>query len=171
MVKKGRVFYGQEPPSGESTTTECGGQLSTTLQYSTEVAQLGTPSCSRQPAKDNGVRDGWSNWLVAPTLMGSTPWAPRIARFKCGLQIAGLAAATGARTHVHAWVCQANALPVQPTVTSRSIWSLDRMYSCKIINCVLVIVFSQINVWSLFDSAPEITTRVGKHNLRAIQKG
>ena len=21
---KGRVFYGQEPPSGESTTTECG---------------------------------------------------------------------------------------------------------------------------------------------------
>ena len=23
-VKKGKVFYGQEPPSGESTTTECG---------------------------------------------------------------------------------------------------------------------------------------------------
>ena len=22
--KKGKVFYGQEPPSGESTTTECG---------------------------------------------------------------------------------------------------------------------------------------------------
>ena len=23
-VGKGKVFYGQEPPSGESTTTECG---------------------------------------------------------------------------------------------------------------------------------------------------
>ena len=23
-VKKGKVFYGQEPPSGEFTTTECG---------------------------------------------------------------------------------------------------------------------------------------------------
>ena len=24
FVKKGKVFYGQENPSGESTTTECG---------------------------------------------------------------------------------------------------------------------------------------------------
>ena len=24
MIYKGKVFYGQEPPSGESTTTECG---------------------------------------------------------------------------------------------------------------------------------------------------
>ena len=41
-----------------------------------------TPSCSRPlSATDNGVRDGRSIWLVAPpTLMGSTPWAPRIAR-------------------------------------------------------------------------------------------
>ena len=23
-VRRGKVFYGQEPPSGESTTTECG---------------------------------------------------------------------------------------------------------------------------------------------------
>ena len=48
------------------------------LQSSTEVAQSGTPSCSRpQPAMDNGVKDGRSNWLVALlTLMGSTPWAP-----------------------------------------------------------------------------------------------
>ena len=37
------------------------------LQQSTEVAQWGTPSCSRpQPATDNGVRDGRSNLLVAP---------------------------------------------------------------------------------------------------------
>ena len=27
---KGKVFYGQEPPSGESSTTECGFKLSTT---------------------------------------------------------------------------------------------------------------------------------------------
>ena len=24
IPKKGKIFYGQEPPSGESTTTECG---------------------------------------------------------------------------------------------------------------------------------------------------
>ena len=34
-------------------------------------------------------------------LVGSTPWVPRIARCKRGLQIARLAAATGARTRVH----------------------------------------------------------------------
>ena len=41
----GKVFYGQEPPSGESTRTECwiNYQL---LAVITEVAQWGTPSCS-----------------------------------------------------------------------------------------------------------------------------
>ena len=24
IARKGKVFYGQQPPSGESTTTECG---------------------------------------------------------------------------------------------------------------------------------------------------
>ena len=50
-----------QPPSGESTTTECGVnyQLLTVI---TEAAQWGTPSCSQpQPATDNGVRDGRSN--------------------------------------------------------------------------------------------------------------
>ena len=51
----------QEPPSGESTTTECGVNYQL-LAVITEVAQLGTPSCSRpQPATDNGARDGRSN--------------------------------------------------------------------------------------------------------------
>ena len=57
---KGKVIYGQEPPSGESTTTECGVNYQL-LAAITEVAQWGTPSCSRpQPATDNGV-DGRSN--------------------------------------------------------------------------------------------------------------
>ena len=43
---KGKVFYGQEPPSGESTTTECGVNYQL-LAVITEVAQWGTPSCSR----------------------------------------------------------------------------------------------------------------------------
>ena len=38
------------------------------FQLSTEVAQWGTPSCSRpQLATDNGVRYGKSNRLVAPS--------------------------------------------------------------------------------------------------------
>ena len=59
---KGNVFYGQEPPSGESyTTTECGVNYQL-LAVITEVTQWITPSCSRpQPATENGVRDGRSN--------------------------------------------------------------------------------------------------------------
>ena len=50
---KGKVFYGQEPPSGESTTTECGVNFQL-LAVITEAAQWGTPSCSQpQPATDN----------------------------------------------------------------------------------------------------------------------
>ena len=60
-VYKAKVFYGQEPPSGESTTTECGVNYQL-LAVIAEVAQWETPSCNRpQPATDNGVRDGRSN--------------------------------------------------------------------------------------------------------------
>ena len=63
---KGKVFYGQEPPCGESTTTEFGVNYQL-LAVITEVAQWGTLSCSRpQPAMDNAIRDGRCNWLVAP---------------------------------------------------------------------------------------------------------
>ena len=54
------------------------GSIINYLQWCTEATQWEAPSCSQpQPATDNGVRDGRSNWLVAPpTLMGSTPLAP-----------------------------------------------------------------------------------------------
>ena len=58
---KNVVFYGQEPPSGESTTTECGVNYQL-LAVITKEAKWGTPSCSQpQLATDNGVRDGRSN--------------------------------------------------------------------------------------------------------------
>ena len=58
---KGKVVYGKEPPSGESTTTECEFNYQL-LSVIPEVAQWGAPSCSQpQPATDNGVRDGRSN--------------------------------------------------------------------------------------------------------------
>ena len=48
--KKGKAFNGQEFPSGEYTTTERGVNYQL-LAVITEVAQWGTPSCSRpQPA-------------------------------------------------------------------------------------------------------------------------
>ena len=37
---KGKVFYGQEPPSIESTTTECGVNYQL-LAVTTKVAQMG----------------------------------------------------------------------------------------------------------------------------------
>ena len=61
VKKKVKVIYGQDPLSLESTTIECGVNCQL-LAVITEVAQRGTPSCSRpQPATDNGVRDGGSN--------------------------------------------------------------------------------------------------------------
>ena len=42
---KDKVFYGKEPPSGESTTTECGVNCQL-LAAITEVAQWGTHGCS-----------------------------------------------------------------------------------------------------------------------------
>ena len=51
---KVKVFYGQEPPSGKSTTTGCGIILSTTCSNAAEVAKWGVPSCSQpQPATDS----------------------------------------------------------------------------------------------------------------------
>ena len=111
---KGKVVYGQEPPSGESTTTECGVNYQL-LAVITEVAQCGAPSCSQpQPATDNGVRDGRSNRSIRtphPT-QGSTQWAPRIAHCNAGCK----------SKHLLHWVsrepmtseCQTNALPVRP---------------------------------------------------------
>ena len=75
---KGKVFYGQEPPSLESTTTECMVNYQI-LAVITEVAQLRTHSCSRpQLVTDNGVRDGRSNCLVAPPPSLAVPLEPHI---------------------------------------------------------------------------------------------
>ena len=43
--KEGKFFYGQVPPSGESTTAECGVNYQQ-LAVITKVAQWGTPCCS-----------------------------------------------------------------------------------------------------------------------------
>ena len=55
ILCKGKVVYGQEPPSGESTTTECGFNYHL-LTVITEVAQWGTTT-----SYGNGIRDGRSN--------------------------------------------------------------------------------------------------------------
>ena len=81
-----KVFYGQKPPSRESTTTECGFnyQLLAVIYWS---SPMGTPSCSQpQLATDNGVRDGRSNWLVAPTtLHRAVPLSSTYCTLQCRL--------------------------------------------------------------------------------------
>ena len=70
---KDKVFYGQEPPSRESTTTIC------EVNYLLAVMLLNLPTveliCSGpHPAIENGVREGRSNWhVVAPTLHWAIP--------------------------------------------------------------------------------------------------
>ena len=111
---KGKFFYGQEPPCGESVTTKRGFnyQLPAVIYWS---SPMWSSLFSRpQPATDNGVRDGRSNWLVAPpTLHRTVPSelhvlhsAMRAANRKtCCTQWAA---------NVRPSVCQANALPVRP---------------------------------------------------------
>ena len=93
------------------------GQLSTTCSNFTEVAQWGAPSCSQpQPATDNGVRDGRSNWLLAPpTIHRAVPPELHVLHIamRAGLQITRLAALSQPRTCDHS-ECQTNALPVRP---------------------------------------------------------
>ena len=119
---KGKVVYGQETHSGESTTTECWFNYQL-LAVITEVAQWGAHSCSQpQPATDNGIRDGGSNWLVTLQM--------RAAKSKDLLHWVNRERATSE--------CQTNALPVRPIrVYITSIHSWYRMYNIllyKILN-------------------------------------
>ena len=63
----------RSPPVENLLETECGVNYQL-LAVITEVAQWWTPSFSPpQPATDNGVRDGRSNWLVAPPPSWAAP--------------------------------------------------------------------------------------------------
>ena len=77
-------------------------QLSTTCSNFTEVVQWGAPSCSQpQPAMDNGIRDGRSNWLVAPpTLHRAVPPELHVLHtaMQPGLRITRLATLSQPRT-------------------------------------------------------------------------
>ena len=78
------------------------GSIINYLQLFTEAAQWGAPSCSQpQPATDNGVRDGRSNWLVAPpTLHRAVPPELHVLHtaMRAGLQITRLTALSALRT-------------------------------------------------------------------------
>lgn len=87
---KGVVFYGQQRPRWEFTTTICGViQLSYTFSDATKVDQWATHRQSRlhmQPATHNGVRDGWFNWRDVTLYRAAFPLAP-IAQWKGTPQI------------------------------------------------------------------------------------
>ena len=86
------------------------------LHQFTEVAQWGTPSCSRpQPATDTGVREGRSNWLGAPpTLHRVVPLELHVLHSAMrAVQITRSTSCTEWAANVRPSDCQANALPVR----------------------------------------------------------
>ena len=96
---KGKVFNGQEPPSGESTTTECGFnyQLLAVIYWSSPMGSSQLQSTT--PATDHSVTDGRSNWLVAPPpYTGQYPLGSTYCTVQCGLHITRLTARTEMRT-------------------------------------------------------------------------
>ena len=111
FLDKGKVFYGPV----ENLLPQNVGSIINYLQQFTEVAQRWAHSCSRpQPAMNNGVRDGRSNWLVAlPTLHRAVPSELHV------LHSAMLAAnnktcCTHWAANVRPSECEADALPVRP---------------------------------------------------------
>ena len=85
---KGKVFYGQEPPSGESPTTECGVnyQLLAVTYWRSPMGEFLVAvnhNQLRTMASETVDPIDWSHPL--PTLMGSKTWASRIAWYKWGL--------------------------------------------------------------------------------------
>ena len=117
VIKKRKIFYGQKPPSIEFTAIECGFnyQLLAVIHWSSPIGS--SYSCSPpQPATDNDVRDGRSNWLVAPsTLHRAVPPEFHVLHtaMRAGLQITRLTALRWA-AKVRPSGCQTNALPVRP---------------------------------------------------------
>ena len=79
---KGRVFYGQEPPSGESTTTECefNYQLLAVIHWSSPMgsSQLQSTTTSYRQWRQR-LKIQLTGRTSHPT-QGSTPWSPRIAQ-------------------------------------------------------------------------------------------
>ena len=96
----------------------CPGESRWRIYYDRMLGQL-SATCSNLPKQPNGellvavdhsqLRTMASetvdpiDWSHPPPSLAVSPWAPRIARCECGLQIARLAAATGARTRVHGY--------------------------------------------------------------------
>ena len=74
IKSKGKVVYGQEPPTRESTTTECGFNYQL-LAVITEVAQWGAPSCSQpQPLRTMASETvDPIDWLHPPPYTGQYP--------------------------------------------------------------------------------------------------
>ena len=97
--KKGKVVYGQEPPSGESTTTECGFNYQL-LAVITAVAQWGAPSCSQpQPATEMASETvDPIDWSYPPPYTGQYPLSSTYCTLQCGLQITTLASLSQPRT-------------------------------------------------------------------------
>ena len=113
-LKKVKSFMARRLPV-ENLLPQNVGSIINYLQKFTEVAQWGAPSCSRpQPAMDNGVRDGRSNWLVAPpTLHRAVP--PELHVLHNSMRVANHKAyCTDWDANVQPSERQANALPVRP---------------------------------------------------------
>ena len=89
---KGKVFYGQEPLSGESTTTECGGNY--------QLLAVDHTSCGQWRQR---------RWIqltgCSPHLMSSTPWTNV-------LHGVSMYCTRGSNTRPR--LCQTNALLVRP---------------------------------------------------------
>ena len=143
------------------------GQLSTTCRNDTEVAQLEAPCCSQpQPATDNGVRDGKSNWLLAviplPT-HGSAPWTQRNALCNAGHKLQDLLQPLGRERATIGMPSQRTACAVTQGVplnrnnyrsTSPNLFSYIVAYIDKAvierIRCVFGIIMKNIRVDYLF---------------------
>ena len=115
LLSKGKVFYGQEPPSEESNTTECGVdyQLLTVMLLKWPNKELPVAVDHRQQRTMASQKVDPIDWLLPPTLHRAVPSELHVFHHvNPSYKSQDLLLQPGANTRT--WVCQANALPVRP---------------------------------------------------------
>ena len=98
--KKGEVFYGQEPPSGKSTTTECGFnyQLLAVIYRSSEMRELLVAVDHNELRTIASEMVDPIDWLHPPPYTGQYPLSSTYCTVQRALQITRLVALNELRT-------------------------------------------------------------------------
>ena len=111
---KVKVFYGQEPPSGESTTTECGFnyQPPPVIYWSSPNGELLVAVNNNQQRTMASEKVDTIDWPHPPPYNRAVPLSSTYCTLQCGLGCKSQDCCTEWAANVRPSGCQTNALPM-----------------------------------------------------------